>query len=428
MAIGDDGRWAAPTIGAEIPRQQGKSEGLNLARISYGLVVLRENIAFTSHRSDAEREFFEALKRFLCQPCFKRYVTEDDFRAAVGREALELKAGNKIEFMARSNKSGRSKHADLVVFDEAQFLTSSQKASILPTTLTRSNMQTISTGTPPEFDDDGSEFRRLRERGQKGEQFVCYDEWSLPKMPEDVADRDVWYMVMPSLGHIIQERNVEILLGDMEPQDFARELLGVWTSGRVSDPPAISAEEWAECEIESAPKKAKDERVACGIKFSADGSTYSVSMAARSKKKGYAHIECVDRTGTARGVSGLAEWLCNRKDRLAVVCIDGRAWAPTLIQRLNDSGFPKKAIHEMKSREVCDACGMLAAAVEERTVTHIAQPILTDSATKSPPRAVGRDGWAFGGDDPTPVESSALALWGALTTNRDPKRKLRLSV
>lgn len=424
LAVDDAGLWVSATVGAEIPRQQGKSEGLNLARVAYGLVVLGENIAFTSHRSDAEREFFEALRKFLCQPCFRHYVTEDDFHAAVGRETLRMKAGNKIEFMARSNKSGRSKHADLIIFDEAQFLTSSQKASILPTTLTRPNMQTISTGTPPEYDNDGMEFRALRKRGETGERYVCWDEWSLGKVPDDVADRDLWYEVMPSLGRIIGERNVEILLGDMGPVDFARELLGVWVTGRTLEPAAIDPEAWDACETDEPPKGGI---VGCGVKFSADGSTYSVSVAAK-QKDGSALVECIDRAPTSHGVSELAHWIQQRKDRFATVCIDGQEWAPTLTQRLSDLGFPKKAVQVMRAHDLADACSMLGNAVGEKSVCHIAQPLLRASVEASTKRAIGGCGWGFGGPDPTPIESVAMAYWGAMTTKRNPARKGRINV
>lgn len=423
LAVDDAGLWVAATIGAEIPRQQGKSEGINLARVAYGLVVLGENIAFTSHRSDAEREFFESLRKFLCQPCFARYVTDDDFHAAVGRETLTMKAGNKIEFMARSNKSGRSKHADLIIFDEAQFLTSSQKASILPTTLTRANMQTISTGTPPEYLEDGLEFRSLRDRGKRGERYVCWDEWALDEVPSDVADRDLWYEVMPSLGRIIGERNVEILLGDMEPVDFARELLGVWVTGRSLEPPAIDPEAWDACETDDPPSGGV---VACGVKFSADGATYSVSVAAK-QPDGSALVECVDRAGTGRGVAGLADWIDRRRDRHAVVCIDGQQWAPTLIQRLEDRRYPKRALHVMRAHDLADACAMLGNAVGERSVRHIAQPLLRQSVEASTRRPIGSYGWGFGGDDPTPIESVAMAYWGAMTTRRNPNRRGRVS-
>lgn len=167
--------------------------------------------------------------------------------------------------------------------------------------------------------------------------------------------------------------------------------------------------------------------MACGVKFSPDGSTYSLSMAVRPTE-GPVLVECVDRAGTSHGIGGLADWLYERKGKLAIICIDGREWTSTLVQRLTDMGYPKRGIHVMRTREVTDACAMLSNAVEGRTVVHIAQPLLAESVASSPRRKVGVDGWAFGGDDPTPVESVALAHWGAMTTKRKPERRMRVGI
>ena len=98
------------------------------------------------------------------------------------------------------------------------------------------------------------------------------------------------------------------------------------------------------------------------------------------------------------------------------------------MQRLEDMGYPKRGLHVMRAREVVDACSMLANAVDGRTIVHTRQPLLAESVASSPKRAVGREGWAFGGPDPTPVESCALAHWGAVTTKRNPRRKLRVGI
>ena len=35
-------------------------------------------------------------------------------------------------------------------------------------------------------------------------------------------------------------------------------------------------------------------------------------------------------------------------------------------------------------------------------------------------------GWAFGGEDPCPIEAAALALWGCRNSKRDPNRTMRI--
>lgn len=422
LGVGEDGLWASPTIGAMVPRQQGKTEGPILTRVVYGIIVLKERVIFSSHRSDAVEEFFRALKNLLLQRCFSRFVSEDDFRNSTGREKLTLRNGASVEFIVRSVSGGRSKHADLIVLDEAQHLTASQKASVVPASLSRANLQIIETGTPPEFAVDGADFDRLRKRALKGEPNLCWDEWGITQMPDDVYDPEVWYSVMPSLGYVVTERSADTLMHGMEPPHAARELLGLWPKGSKVAQPAITLADWDACETDEPHQGGK---VACGVKFDREGRTYSVSMAARAKGEPVL-IECVDRAGTAKGVSGLADWLMARKDRLALVCIDGGGWVPTLTQRLLDGGFPRKGLHTMRPGELCDACSMLSKAAQERTIEHIAQPLLRESVASSYERNVGNMGWAFGGDDPTPVESCAMAHWAVMTAKRNPQRRGRV--
>lgn len=53
------------------------------------------------------------------------------------------------------------------------------------------------------------------------------------------------------------------------------------------------------------------------------------------------------------------------------------------------------------------------------------QAALRESAVTATKRPLG-GGWAFGGENATPIEAAALALWGAKTSKRDPTRKMRI--
>jgi hypothetical protein len=53
------------------------------------------------------------------------------------------------------------------------------------------------------------------------------------------------------------------------------------------------------------------------------------------------------------------------------------------------------------------------------------QDMLRDSAITSTKRPIS-GGWGFGGEDSTPIEACALALWGAKNSKRDPNRKMRI--
>lgn len=424
------GHWAANTLYLSVPRQNGKTEGTFNARAIYGMTVFGEWVVYTSHLQKTSTETFEAMAALFEDGGLSSRI--ERIKTAIGREEIRLKNGARIKFLARTRAGGRGQHADLLEFDEAQNLTDAQQASFLPVVSASANPQIGYGGTPPDPESDGLAFRRVRARALSDDprerERICLAEWGVDEIPKDRFDRSLWYQSNPSLGLLITEDAVANEARTMSDDQFARERLGWWSPESTQLPPAIEPAAWRACQIDEAPEPAGDERVACGVKFSSDGDIYSVSMAARSRDEGYCMVECVDRTGTARGVSGLADWINERRDTIATVCIDGRSWTPTLTQRLEERGFPKRAVHVMKTGELCDACGMLLASVEEKAVSHIAQPLLEESVALSPRRPIGRDGWAFGGDDPTPVESCALALWGVMTTKRNPRQVMRVSV
>ncbi|MBQ1293099.1 MAG: hypothetical protein IIY21_03615, partial [Clostridiales bacterium] len=62
---------------------------------------------------------------------------------------------------------------------------------------------------------------------------------------------------------------------------------------------------------------------------------------------------------------------------------------------------------------------------EESLTWYKPQTMLRDSAITSVKRPIS-GGWGFGGEDSTPIEACALALWGAKNSKRDPNRKMRI--
>ena len=78
--------------------------------------------------------------------------------------------------------------------------------------------------------------------------------------------------------------------------------------------------------------------------------------------------------------------------------------------------------------DVIAAAGMLLDGLRDGTLKHTEgtwQKALEDSALNSTRRAIGsHGGWGFGGDS-IAIEACALALFGAKTSKRNPKRKQR---
>ena len=86
----------------------------------------------------------------------------------------------------------------------------------------------------------------------------------------------------------------------------------------------------------------------------------------------------------------------------------------------------KDSVIRPSAKDVIAAVSLVVDSVNENKLTWYAmQEALNLSATNSIKRPIG-GGWGFGGDDSSPIEACALALWGAKNTKRDPNRKMRM--
>src|SRR5262249_56902333 len=68
-------------------------------------------------------------------------------RTTTGAEAVELKDGKRLRFVARSSGSGRGFSSDLVILDEAYKLGDQEMAALLPTLNARPDPQVWYTST-----------------------------------------------------------------------------------------------------------------------------------------------------------------------------------------------------------------------------------------------------------------------------------------
>ena len=228
------------------------------------------------------------------------------------------------------------------------------------------------------------------------------------------------------MGIRLDEDFTESELNTLSREGFARERLG-WWSDEAGGNPALSKTKWAECEANPAPAPTDGERVAYGVKFSADGQSYALSAAAKPKD-GPVLVECLEVGTTSNGTTALANWIIERKNVCAICVIDGKSNTATLERKLLDGGFPRRGIKVASPAEVIAAASMTKDAVDEGALIHSGQPTLTESAVAAQKREIGSGGgWGFGdGEVPCgPIESASLALWGVKTTKRRPGRKAR---
>jgi hypothetical protein len=209
----------------------------------------------------------------------------------------------------------------------------------------------------------------------------------------------------------------------MDPDKFARERLGWWTPVvEKHEDYAIDQKVWDACRSREPKPEGK---TAYGVKFSADGSMVCLCGAV-IPQDGPARVSMIDLKPMAFGTQWLADWLNARYSKASCVVIDGRNGVDVLVDKISDTWKMKGSVIIPTVKNVLAAAGTLTNALNEKTVTwYSGQEILRESAVTSIKRPIS-GGYGFGGENSTPIEAAALALWGAKTAKRDPKKKMRI--
>jgi hypothetical protein len=385
------------------------------------MLMYNEQVIYTAHLQKTATETFEEMAVFFDAPKIRKYVK--DIKTALGREQIILKSGARIKFLARTRNGGRGQHGDLLIFDEAQELDENAQASFIPAISASLNPQVIYVGTPPDPTAPGTVFRGIRSKALEGKTTkMAWFEYSVDEIG-DVTDQRRWADTNPALGRRILISTIEGECEQMPPDTFARERLGWWTPvvEHVEDY-AIQCDVWDACRSDELKPEGK---TAYGVKFSADGAEVSLCGAV-IPKDGPARISLIDRRPTGYGIQWLADWLNDRYDIASCVVIDGRNGVDVLADKIANTWRFKGSVIRPYTKDMIAAVSTLTDALSEKSVTWYAgQEMLRESAVTSTKRKIG-GGWGFGGDNSTPIEACALALWGAKTCKRDPSRKMRI--
>lgn len=189
-----DGKWAARSVGLVVGRQNGKGSILE-ARELWGLFLGGEQlIIHTAHLQKTATQHFERISGLIKQTPMLRKRVESMPRGK-GAEAIRLKTGQTIFFATRSGGGGRGLTSDLIVFDEAMYLTETDVNALVPSLAARSmqgNIQLWYTGSAVDQMDtsqDGVPFAKIRESGLAKNRSVAFFEWSVEADgPWDVSD------------------------------------------------------------------------------------------------------------------------------------------------------------------------------------------------------------------------------------------------
>ena len=226
------GRWVGREVGCVVARQNGKGAILEARQLA-GLFVLGERLqVHSAHEFKTCFEHFRRVRDLIeSTPELDRQVKI--IRAGAGDQAVELRNGCRLRFIARSRQSGKGFSADTVYLDEAFHLSDETIGALLPTLSARPNPQIWYTSSAPHSDSEVLHRVRARALAQDDPRLV-YWEWG-NEVGVEPTDRAGWLQANPALGIRISEDAVEAELRAMAPAEFARERLG------VPDPPAAEA-------------------------------------------------------------------------------------------------------------------------------------------------------------------------------------------
>ena len=432
------GKWVHRRCGLSVPRQAGKSHDA-IIWAAFLVLEMGYSVLWTDHNYATTCEMLARFRRILGKragdPDAPRAINRrvKDAKSKTAQESFELTNGGVLCFSTRTDSASLGYSFDVIFYDEAQLLTRAQAQTLNPTTThsPHKNSQLVYTGTPTRAGCAADRFAELRREAWSDapDDDLCWLEYGADEVG-DPMDESRWYEVNPSLAEgLVEIEDVRTGVRGMKGDTLgiAQEYLGYWLPPREqAEPPLIGEELWRETLVDAPSVPRGFERVAYGVKFSPDGSTVALAVAATNG--GAAHIELPFCEPTARGTRWLASWLAVRASRASCAVVDGRSGAGALCDRLQEIGVPRGYVLRPTADQAITAAALICESAGTGGVTHIECPALDLSAATATRREIGRGGgWGFGGENSAPIEAAGLALLGLTTSKRNPKRKAKVT-
>lgn len=415
-------RWAAQSVCVLVSRQNGKGAVLEARELAGLLLLEEETIVHSAHEQSTSSEHMRRLVQLINgMPEYRHRVKK--IVEGKGREAIEMKNGQRILFKTRTAGGGRGFTGDLVVIDEAYDFPAAAAAALVPTMSARPNVQIwyASSAVDQEKNPDGEELARQRELGMKKTPGMAFFDWSCEgddpsKVAAEVMDDPfAWAQANPAMGRRITEGWIrgerDRLLGARE---FAVERLGIgdWPSLDEDAARVIPRNLW-----ESLREHDQDQRIQTNLTFSLDVNpdrTHgSIGVAGMRSDSLWQFAVADHRPGTNWMVETI-EALVQGRSATPIVILS-RGPASNMIDDLEQKGLNivRCGIHEYT-----DACSDFFDTVGHRECRYpFPQPDLDDSLTGAK-RSTGENAWywsrrASTSPDISPLVSVTLALWGA---------------
>ncbi len=399
-----------------VARQNGKGTILEVVEL-YALFVLDlPLILHTAHLGETSADHMARLLAAIasdpelesqCKPVF-----------AKGYEAIERRDGGEIRFRTRSKKGGRGGSPQMVVFDEALFLTAQQQSAILPSlsaqTMRADRPLLIYASSAPIGESEVlHQVRGSMLRGEMPSAFMA--EWSvdLPDTDGDLAaairtvmaDPESLFIANPGAGiRIDPEWCWTVERGQMTPETWCVERLGVVFTAD-GDSGIIPGNHWKACWDKTSTVAAGRIALAVG-----PGGGWAAIGLAGERDDGSLHLEVVRH---AVGTDWVVEAALAGTAEFGPLLVDPKSPTMAVLTDLANAGVE---LEELAPADVTRACAELQLDVKNCRVRHLDQRELNAAVEGVGIRPVG-EGWVFSAKastvDVCPLLAVTLAGHGA---------------
>lgn len=425
FAMDDAGKSAAFEFGIVVPRQNMKTGLFKQAALGWLFITEQRLIVWSAHEFSTAKEALRDLAALIDgHPALRKRLKT--VRFANDDPSIELTTGQRIKFKARTKSGGRGLTGDRVVLDEAFELTADHMGALLPTLSAVPDPQILYGSSAGLHHSDI--LRGIRDRGRAGSSGrLAYLEWTgetdqkcrEPRCTHAVGvagcvlDRaDLWAKANPLLGRRRSNGTgltVEYVKAErqaMPPAEFARERMGWWDDGGVSEP-AFGPGAWEAC-VTGTPSDLQVGALAVAVAMDLT----RASIVAAAADGDVVHVKPLQvEHGTGWTIDALLELQAAHN---VPVTVDGRGPGAMLIPSLERAGV---RLQILTTTDVLDACAGMFDAVREARVGHCAYSELDLAVGGAVKRTVG-DRWAWGrkqsSTDISPLEAATLARWSAL--------------
>ena len=432
LAKRPDGLYASDTTTISIPRQSGKT--YLIGAIAFALCIKYPGLRciWTAHLFKTARETFESMQAIADLPNVKPHIKR--VYSGSGDEKIIFTNGSVIMFGARERGFGRGfPDIGILIFDEAQILTSKALDDMTPSTNVARNPLILTMGTPPKPDDPSEFF--VTQRLDAG---IEVDEEDSAELDDDAPreslyvefsadrgcnpdDRKQWLKAIPAFPSRVSERAVRRMRKILGEASFIREGLGIWDK-ILRTKRIISKSLWASA-IDIGPE-ANTLPSAIGVDMS-HAREISIS-AAWALDGGRVHVEEV---WNGFDVAAAKIWLAETSKTVDIL-IDSASPAAAM---LPDLLAKRCRARQTTAQDMAKACGAWMDLIDSELMddglpmlTHDGEGPITDAVAGAQRRNI-RDAGGFGWDrsdnsvNIAPLVSGCLAVLGA--TTRGPRKR-----